>query len=60
MNLDLNLLGMFVVTGAIGLAVKLLLGRLNSIDRTLNRHGNKLVRIETKLNIPDWDGPDPL
>jgi hypothetical protein len=59
MNVDVNALALLGIAGAIALAVRLLLNRLDSVERTLNRHGHKLVRIETKLGIYDGEGPDP-
>jgi hypothetical protein len=56
MNLDLSALGLLGVAGMVGLGVKLLLNRLTDVEKTLNRHGEKLVRIETKLGIPDFNG----
>ena len=35
------------------LGVRVLMTRLDGIERTLGRHGLKLVRIETKLGIAD-------
>ena len=53
MNLDLNHLGVLAIAGMIGLGIKLLLNRLAGMERTLNHHGAKLVRIEVKLGIPE-------
>jgi hypothetical protein len=53
MTVDVNALWMFLVSTAIVGAVGLLMGRLNMIEKTLENHGRKLVRIETKLNVPD-------
>jgi len=53
MILDLNALGLLGVAGMVGLGVKLLLNRLQLVEQMLGRHGEKLVRIETKLGIPD-------
>ena len=48
--LALLLLGASIVGG-----VGLLLRRLGHITDQLDTHGRKLVRIETKLNINDWE-----
>ena len=53
MVLDLNALGLLAVAGMFALGVKLLLNRLSAVEAVLGRHGDKLVRIETKLGIPD-------
>jgi hypothetical protein len=52
-TVDVDALWMFLVSTAIVGAVGLLMGRLNMIEKTLENHGRKLVRIETKLNVPD-------
>ena len=56
MNLDLNALGLLGVAGMIALGIQLLLNRLHEVEHTLGKHGEKLVRIETKLGIPDKNG----
>ena len=53
MNIDLSALGFVVITGLVGLGIKLLLGRMDLLEKTLGRHGIKLLRIEIKLGIPD-------
>ena len=56
MTLDLNALGLLAVAGMVGLGIQLLLSRLKDVERTLRRHGEKLIRIETRLGIPDQTG----
>ena len=53
MTVDVNALWMLLVSAAIVGAVKLLMTRLSDIEHTLDSHGRKLVRIETKLGVPD-------
>ena len=56
MNIDLSALGLLGVAGMIALGIQLLLNRLRDVEHTLGKHGEKLVRIETKLGIPDFNG----
>lgn len=56
MTLDIDALWLALVLATVVGGVKMLTGRLASIDRTLRHHGCKLVRIETKLGIPDTNG----
>lgn len=58
MSVDPNELWFFLVTGVITGGGVLLMSRLAKIERTLSRHGLKLVRIETKLGIPDGNGDE--
>jgi len=53
MTVDPNALWMLLISSAVIGAVKLLLNRLGEIEHTLDSHGRKLVRIETKLGVPD-------
>ena len=53
MTVDVNALWMLLVSAGIIGAVKMLMNRLADIDHTLDSHGRKLVRIETKLGVPD-------
>ena len=53
MTLDLNALWLILVGGALVGSVKMLMTRLTDIEHTLDSHGRKLVRIETKLGVPD-------
>lgn len=53
MTLDLNALWLFLVSVAIVGAIRVLLSRLDNIEHSLESHGRKLVRIETKLGVPD-------
>jgi hypothetical protein len=57
-TLNLDALGYAAVVGLVAIMVKLLLARLDGIEHTLSRHGMKLVRIETKLGIPDNSNGD--
>lgn len=56
MNIETDALWFLLVGSAIIGAAGLLLSRLQGIERELNRHGLKLVRIETKLGIVDPNG----
>ena len=53
MTLDLNALWLFLVGVAIVGAIRMLMARLDTIEHALESHGRKLVRIETKLGVPD-------
>lgn len=53
MVLDVNALWFLLVGGAIFGAARMLLSRLDTIELTLERHGGKLIRIETKLGIKE-------
>jgi len=53
--IDPDALSLFLLGAAIVGGVGLLLRRLGQIGEQLDNHGRKLVRIETKLNINDWD-----
>lgn len=56
MTIDPNALWLLIVAAVITGGGAKLMSRLNDIERTLYKHGNKLVRIETKLGIPDPNG----
>jgi hypothetical protein len=53
MTVDLNALWFLLVGAAMIGAVGVLMKRLDTIETSLESHGRKLVRIETKLGIPD-------
>lgn len=53
MTLDLNALWLLLVSGILVGSLKMLMNRLQDIERVLDSHGRKLVRIETKLGVPD-------
>jgi len=52
-TIDPNALWFAVVVAVVTGGGALLMQRLAAIERVLTRHGLKLVRIETKLGIPD-------
>ena len=51
--LDIDTVWLPLIIAAVIGGVGLLLNRLNHLETLLHRHGMKLVRIETKLGIPD-------
>ena len=51
MIIDASSLGQLLLVAAIVGAAGFLLRRLGQIEDTLQSHGRKLVRIETRLNI---------
>lgn len=59
MIIDINQLWLLLIVAVITGAGAALSNTLSSIRRTLNQHGQKLVRIETKLGIPDHNGDGP-
>lgn len=56
MTVDVNQLWLLLVVAVITGTGAALAGTLSNIRRTLEKHGQKLVRIETKLGIPDHNG----
>lgn len=52
MTIDPNALWFLLVAGTITGGGALLMQRLSQIEAKLVKHGEKLVRIETKLGIP--------
>ena len=58
MMIDADALGQLLLVAAIVGAAGLLLRRLGQIGDTLEAHGRKLVRIETRLNIVDNGGSE--
>ena len=56
--LDIDTVWLPLIIAAVIGGVGLLLNRLGHLERVLHRHGMKLVRIETKLGIPDSAPPD--
>lgn len=56
MTVDINQLWLLLLVAVITGTGAALANTLASIRRTLERHGQKLVRIETKLGIPDHNG----
>lgn len=56
MTVDLNQLWLLLVVAVITGGGAALTSTLASIRRTLQKHGEKLVRIEFKLGIPDNNG----
>jgi hypothetical protein len=58
MNINIDALGYTLIVGLVALAVRVLLNRMDDIEKTLSRHGMKLVRIETKLGIADNNNGD--
>jgi hypothetical protein len=58
MNINIDALGYTLIVGLVALAVRVLLNRMDDIEKTLSRHGMKLVRIETKLGITDNNNGD--
>jgi hypothetical protein len=55
-TVDLNQLWLLLVVAVITGGGAALMGTLSRIQRTLQKHGEKLVRIEFKLGIPDNNG----
>ena len=58
MTVDVDQLWLLLIVAVITGGGAALMSRLNGIDKTLRRHENKLVRIETKLGIADNNGAD--
>lgn len=58
MTVDPDQLWFVIVVAVVTGGGALLMQRLQSIERVLQRHGLKLVRIETKLGILDTNGDD--
>lgn len=58
MNVNLDALWFLLVGAAIVGGLRMLLKRMDDIELTLGKHGRKLIRIETKLGIPDRNGDE--
>lgn len=56
MTVNLDQLWLLLVVAVITGGGAALMSTLGSIRRTLQKHGEKLVRIEFKLGIPDNNG----